>query len=92
MTFSLVIFLYLYYAFLVVWAVLSLIGVYRLVRFGGRMFGTFFVGFIYLAGSMIIIFASYILLSQIDWTTQVSIFTHLGIFNNLNGSGSNLFQ
>lgn len=91
MTFSLNILLYLYFAFLAVWAILSLIGFYHLVRFGGRMFGTFFIGFIYLIGTIIIIYLSYSYLSAIDWQTEVTIFGRLGSFNSLFNS-PNVFR
>ncbi len=91
MEFPLIILLYIYFAFLLAWAILGLVGFYHLVRFGGRMFGTFFVGFIYVAGSIAIIFLSYSYLSEIDWSTQVVLFDRITLFDNLNGS-PNVFK
>jgi len=91
MTFSLVILLYMYYVFLVLWALASLIGLYHLVRFGGRTFGTFIVGLIYLAGALSIFYFSYTYIATINWQGEVAIFNNLTLFNNL-GGGSNLFK
>lgn len=83
MTFPLVIFLYGYFVFLVIWAILSLIGFYHLVRFGGRMFGSFFVGVLYLAGSLILMYLSYFYFSSVNWQTQVSIFENVNNLRNI---------
>jgi energy-coupling factor transporter transmembrane protein EcfT len=80
MTFSLVIFLYLYFVFLLIWAIFSLIGFYHLLRFGGRMFGSFFLGVFYLAGSIALLYLSYILLGQVEWGVEVEMFSG---FNNV---------
>jgi len=83
MTFPLVIFLYGYFAFLVFWAILSLVGFYHLVRFGGRMFVSFFVGFLYVIGTIFLLYVSYLYLATIDWQVQVSIFQNLGNLKNV---------
>ncbi len=84
MTFSLIIFLYLYFFFLLCWTVLSLVAMYHLLRFGSRMFGSFFLGIIYIAGVIVIAYVSYGFLSVIDWQTEVMI------FKNINFSGMNM--
>lgn len=83
MTFPLIIFLYVYYAFLTVWVLLSLIGFYHLARFGRRMFGSFFVGLLYIVGSLVIVGLSYTYLSSIDWQTNVTIFQGLNNLKNV---------
>lgn len=91
MTFTLNIFLYIYLAFLLVWFILSMVGFYHLIRFGGRMFGTFFVGLIYLVGVLMIGSLSYLYMSPIDWDTEIVIFDNITVFDNL-GSTNNLFK
>jgi len=81
MTFPLVIFVYAYFAFLVFWAVLSLVGIYHLVSFGGRMFGSFFLGIMYLAGVIVIAYLSYMMLAPIDWQTEVSVFQNINFID-----------
>jgi len=72
MSFTISIFLFLYYAFLAVWAIFSLIGIYHVLRFGFKTFVTFFVTFAYLAVSVIILFISFNLINQVDWTLEAS--------------------
>ncbi len=55
MIFTLKIFLYLYYAFLVAWALFSLAGVYHMFRYGFKNITTFLVTFIFLAFSVLMI-------------------------------------
>lgn len=83
MTFNLIFLLYIYYIFLFFWAILSLIGFYHLVRFGGRMFGSFFVGIVYIIGVVVILFLSYNYLSSIDWQTPVTVFSGLDSIKSL---------
>lgn len=90
MTFTLNILLYIYYAFLAVWSILSLIGLYHLLRFGGRMFGTYLIGLVYIAGVIVIVFMSYTYLSTIDWETPITVFSNAGVFNNV--TSPNIFK
>ncbi len=91
MTFTLNIFLYIYFVFLLVWFILSLIGFYHLIRFGGRMFGTVFVGLIYLVGVLMIGSLSYLYMSPINWDEEIVIFDNITVFSNL-GSTNNMFK
>lgn len=91
MTFTLNIFLYIYFVFLLVWFILSLIGFYHLIRFGGRMFGTFFVGLIYIVGVLMIGSLSYLYMSPIDWDEEIVVFDNITVFENL-GSTNNMFK
>ncbi len=91
MTFTLNIFLYIYFVFLLVWFILSLIGFYHLIRFGGRMFGTFFVGLIYIVGVLMIGSLSYLYMSPIDWDEEIVVFDNITVFQNL-GSTNNMFK
>jgi len=83
MTFNLVVFLYIYYIFLIFWAILSLIGFYHLIRFGGRMFSSFFVGVVYIIGVVIILFLSYNYFSSIDWQTPMTVFSGFNSLKNI---------
>jgi|GEM_PF-883933 ABC-type maltose transport system permease subunit len=91
MTFPLVYFLYAYFVFAAVWAALSLVGLYHLISYGSRMFGSFFLGIVYLAGVIVIAYVSYGYLNQIDWQSEISIFENIN-FLNLSSSPSNSFN
>jgi len=82
MSFPISIFLYIYFAFLVFWLILSLVGFYHLVRFGNKLFGSFLVGIIYIAGVICIAYISYLYLSSVDWTMQISIFADTSFLKN----------
>jgi len=74
MTFPLYIFLIIYFIFLLIWLIFSFIGVYHMLKFGFLNLTTFFVIFIFIAVSFLILIASYKYLSQIDWRMNISIF------------------
>lgn len=80
MSFPLVIFLYIYFAFLFVWLIFSAVGVYHLVKYGFLNFMTFFSLFAYAAVSFLILAVSYDYIREVDWNITVSIFQ--GIFNS----------
>lgn len=84
MSFPISIFLYLYYAFLVIWAVFSLAELYHMLKFGFKTATTFFATFTYLAVAIIILTISFNYINQVDWQSEISVFT--GAF-----SGSNQF-
>jgi len=87
MTFSLVILLYIYLGFLILWGIFSLIGFYHLVRFGSRMFGSYFIGVLYIAGSLILLYLTYSYLTTINWETEITIFENFGkLKDSLNSS------
>lgn len=75
MTFPLYLLLIPYLIFLAVWAILSLIAYYHLLRFGGKLFGIMFLGVIYFVGAVALLQASYQYISPIDWQSQVSVFS-----------------
>jgi len=79
MTFPLYIFLFLYFAFLTLWLIFSLIAVYHILKFGFKNFITFFTTFIYISVSVIMLFGSYYYISQIDWNMNITILR--GLFN-----------
>ncbi|MFA5359986.1 MAG: hypothetical protein WC349_03460 [Patescibacteria group bacterium] len=74
MTIPLIAFLFLYLLFLVVWLIFSLIALFHIIRYGQVSFGTFIAAFLYIAGSIVILFFSYQYLSQIDWSIGLTIF------------------
>lgn len=47
------------------------------------MAGTFIIGFIYLAGTICIIFLSYAYLSPINWQSEVVVFKNISLFKNV---------
>ncbi len=74
MSFPLIIFLYIYFAFLFVWLIFSVIGVYHLIRYGFLNFMTFFSLFAYAALSFLILSVSYNYIKEVDWNVTISIF------------------
>jgi ABC-type maltose transport system permease subunit len=73
MTIPLIAFLFLYLLFVVVWLIFGLVALYHIIRYGQVNFGTFLAAFIYIAGSIVILFFSYQYLSQIDWSVGLTI-------------------
>ena len=84
MSFPISIFLYIFYAFLFVWALFSLAELYHMLKFGFKTAATFFATFSYLAVSIIILAVTFSYLSGVDWQSEVSVLS--GAF-----SGSNAF-
>lgn len=78
MSFSLIIFLYIYYFVLAVWAIMFLTIIYHMFKFGLKTFMTFFLTFIFVAVAILLLNTSYLYISQIDWNSTVTIFP--GIF------------
>ena len=87
MSFPISIFLYFYYAFLFIWLIFSLAELYHMLKYGVKSAATFFITFGYIAVSIIIIAASFIYISQVDWQSELSIFPGL-----LSGSASTEFM
>jgi hypothetical protein len=65
---TLYIFLIAYYVFLFLFGVFALFAVYHLARFVPPSSVAFFTTYIFLAGTTIIIFATWQELQQIDWS------------------------
>jgi hypothetical protein len=65
-----------YLIFLLFFAFFGLFGVYHLVKFGFQTFGTFILIFLFLDVSVIILFASYQFISQIDWMQEITVFEY----------------
>lgn len=82
MTFSISIFLYIYYAFLIFWLFFSLAELYHMLKYGFKTATTFFVTFAYIAVSLIIIIISFAYISQVDWQSEISVFT--GVLSGAN--------
>lgn len=75
MSFPISIFLYIYFAFLLFWVVFSLAEIYHILKYGFKTATTFFITFGYLAVALIIIAASLIYISQVDWQSELSVFS-----------------
>jgi len=74
MTIPLIAFLFFYLLFVIVWLIFSLIAFYHMIKYGQINLITFFTTFIYIAGSIAILYLSYFYLSQIDWGVGLTIF------------------
>lgn len=66
-------FLYFFFACLLAWLLISLAGLYHLLRFSANDRKAPFIAFLYLAGSavMILLFVNFI--NTIDWQTELSL-------------------
>jgi len=73
MAIRLVIFLYIYYAFLTIWALLFLAVIYHILKFGLRSFMTFALTFLFIAVAILLLDVSYVYISQIDWNNTITI-------------------
>jgi hypothetical protein len=73
-TIPLYILLILYAIFLLGFAFFSLFAVYHLIKFGFRSLGNFLMIFIFLGLSIVILFASWQAIVQIDWLQNIVIF------------------
>ncbi|RLC37042.1 hypothetical protein DRH27_04305 [Candidatus Falkowbacteria bacterium] len=70
-------FLYVYYAFLVVWFLFFLISIYHILKFGFKNFTTFFMTFIFIGFALILLFISFNFIIPIDWKVGISIFSDI---------------
>ena len=73
MAVQLALFLYIYYGFLVFWALLFLAVIYHMLKFGLKSFTTFLLTFLFIAVAILLLNVSYIYLSQIDWDKMIVI-------------------
>jgi len=80
MTFPLAIFLYIFYAFLLVWFIFCAVAVYHMVSYGFKTFLTFLTTVIFIAFSVILLLVVFNFIGKVDWQTSISIFE--GISNN----------
>ena len=74
MTISLVIFLYIYYAFLALWGIFFLAGLYHMFKFGFKNFMTFLSTFIFFVIAVIMLLVSFYYINQIDWDINIAVF------------------
>lgn len=74
MTFPLYFVLFPYYLFLAIFAIMALIDIYHLVRFSSISFGSFLATFIFLGGTVYILFWTFVILSPIDFQQIVTTF------------------
>ena len=70
---SLSILLIIYGIFVLLFFLFALANLYHLFAFGFLNFESYFVTFIFLAGTVLILFITYALASQIDWTVTFTI-------------------
>ena len=73
MAITLSIFLYIYFAFLLVWLILSLVAIYHMLKFGFKSFATFSATFIFIAISIFLLAGSFKYLSEIDWQKEIIV-------------------
>lgn len=79
MSFSLQIFLYVFYGFLAVWSVFFLTALYHLFRFGFKNLVTILSFLIFVGVAVLMLSASFGFISQIDWSQEVAIFNGVAI-------------
>jgi len=70
---SLLLLLYVYGFFVLLYIVFALINIYHLIVFGFLSFESFFMTFLLIAGSILILFITYKLGLAIDWSQTIII-------------------
>ncbi len=78
MSFPLIYLLVPYFIFLGVWFILSLVALYHVIRFGGKIIGSMFLAVIYISGAIVLSVISYTYLNEIDWRSQASFLNSPG--------------
>lgn len=68
------IFLYLYFGFLAIWSVFSLVAIYHMLKFGFKSFATFATTILFICVSLFVLAGTYNYLSDIDWNKEIIIF------------------
>lgn len=81
MTFPLIYFLYIYYAFLAIWSLFCFVVVFHMLKYGFKNLTNFIVTLIFIVVSIILVIISFYFINQIDWGTNISIFS--GFSNTL---------
>jgi len=77
----LIIFLYAYYIFLAIWALIALISLFHILSYGVKNIITLFATVLFIGISGLMLSTSFLYINKIDWKAPVSTF---GIDFNLN--------
>lgn len=67
-----------YLIFLGIWFILSLIAVYHILRFGGKVVGGMLLTVMYVSGAITLAVLSYTYIIDIDWRNEASFFSSPG--------------
>lgn len=68
---TLIIFLYAYYAFLAIWALIAVISLFHILSYGARDLATIFATLVFIGVSGLMLSSSFYYIDQIDWTTSI---------------------
>ncbi|MBU4216601.1 hypothetical protein L6270_00430 [Candidatus Parcubacteria bacterium] len=71
---SLIIFLYAYYIFLAIWALIAVISLFHILSYGVRDLATVFATVVFVGVSGLMLSSSFYYIEQVNWTTPVSFF------------------
>ncbi len=77
MSFPLSVFLIPYFIFLIIWALMMMVALYHILRFGFKNFTTILTTLVFIVVTILILMISYNYLSQIDWAREVTVFGNL---------------
>jgi|GEM_PF-1069575 len=88
MEITLSVFLYIYLAFLALWAFFAFFNMYHVIRFSFWGFTAFFSTFLFIAASVIVLFLSFENFRTIDWQQPLSFWGSLDWGNALNQTNS----
>jgi len=72
MSIPIAIILILYAVFLLAYLIFFFFNIYHMFRFGVYSFFTYFIAFVYIAGTIIILFLSWQTLASFDWSAPIS--------------------
>ena len=73
MRFTIAIFLYAYFVFLAIYALLALFNLYHIFKYGVKNFATFFATFLFLTGLVVILNFSLLEIQKIDWSAAIPV-------------------
>jgi hypothetical protein len=80
-TLPLYIFLFIYFGFLAVFTIFSLINFYHILTTGTFTFNSFVITFFVFALTVLTLYFTYSLLANIDWQTEITLFNSNWITN-----------
>jgi len=81
LTLPLYIFLFIYFAFLAIFAIFSLINFYHILTTGTFTLNSFVITFFVFSLTVLTLYFTYSLLNNIDWQTEVVLFNSSWITN-----------
>jgi hypothetical protein len=74
---TIILFFYIYLVFLVLFAFMSVIALYHILRFGEQNMVTLVMTFLYIGVTVVVLFLTIAQVTPIDWSTPIPFFDNL---------------